>query len=1035
MPDNEPEKPKPASPDGASVSLAPAPPSDDTDFKIVAIGASAGGLEACRQFLRALPADTAMAFILVQHLDPDHRSMMVDLLSAFTPIPVVQAADGMAVERNHFYVIPPGTYLSVTGTTLHLSPPRERHGARLPFDFLLHSLAAGHGARTICVVLSGTGADGSLGLWAVKDKGGLVFVQDPEEAEYAGMPQSAIATGRVDRVLPADAIPEALTMPAPSGASVPDPRDILPPEDGHDWLPEVVELLRTRTPHDFRLYKPGTLLRRIERRMAMAGIGPDNPGQYVTILHNDPAELTLLAKDLLINVTGFFRDAPVFAMLAAKIVPGLIRRHAPDKTVRIWVAGCSTGEEAYSIAMLVREEIAASKLSVKLQIFASDVDPDAIEIAREGVYPLTIEADVSPERIARFFSKEDNTYRISPELRACIVFTVHDILGDPPFSRLDLISCRNLMIYLRPEAQATLVAMFHFALGEGSTLLLGTSETVGAEDDRFEVISKINRIYRHVGRSRPGEFGFIRAAADLARLPGRLDRIAPPSRQTVLAELCRRMVMELYAPAAVLIDRKHECVYSLGPSDRFLRVVPGHPSNDILAMARPSLRIKLRTAIQQASEHKIRVVAEGCRIGDSDPGTFSIAVHPCRGDGEDLFLICFVDDAKPALARDKPNRSRDTPRVIDLEQQLQATHTELQGAIHDLELSGEEQKAIIEEALSVQEEFQSTNEELLTSKEELQSLNEELTALNSQLQETLERQRTVANDLRNVLDSTDVATLFLDRDMNIRFFTPATKVLFGILPDDIGRPLSDLNTLNADSALLDDAIAVLRTLEPVEREIAATGGAWYVRRVLPYRTREDGVEGIVVTFSNITERRRVSDELLAARQRADQANAAKTRFLGAASHDLRQPLQTMTLLQGLLARAADSPKAKNLVARLDETLVAMSGMLNTLLDINQIESGTVTAEPVAVPVDGLLRMLHGEFHLHAQAKGVDLRLVHSGLTIVSDPRLLEQMLRNLLSNALKYTARGKILMGCRRHGSTLRIEIWDTGIGIPDSEQ
>jgi two-component system CheB/CheR fusion protein len=1035
MPDSQPDRAKAAPQGSGRRSLARGPPARRADFPVVGIGASAGGLDACRKFLAALPPDSGMAFILIQHLDPTHESMMVELLAGSTPMTVMQAAEGIPVERDHLYIIPPGTYLSVIDGALRLSQPQARHGARLPFDFLLHSLAAGCGSRTICVVLSGTGADGSLGLRAVKEKGGLVIAQDPDEAEYSGMPRNAIATGGVDLVLSVGRIPEALTQRDRSATRASTRDGLLDQDTISDWLPEIIDLLRARTAHDFTLYKPGTLQRRIERRMAMAGVDIRDSDRYIKILRSDPGELNLLAKDLLINVTSFFRDPPVFDLLAAKIIPELVRSHAPDKPMRIWIAGCSTGEETYSLAMLFREEISAANLGIKLQVFASDVDPDAIATAREGLYPASIEADVSAERIARFFSKEESNYRVSPEVRAAVVFTVQDVLADPPFSRLDFVSCRNLLIYLRPEAQAKVVALFHFALCEGGILLLGTSETIGADDGKFEVISKTNRIYRHIGRSRLGEFGFIRGTGDGVRVPARPGQSAPPSRQAALAELCRRMVMETYAPAAVLINRKHECLYSLGPTDRFLRVVPGHPSHDLLAMARQGVRTKLRSAIQQAGQENARIVIAGGRTSeDGHAGTFSIAVQPFRNENEELLLICFVDDPKTKPTGDKPSTSRDIPRIAELEQELEATRTELQGAIHNLEISGEEQKAINEEALSVQEEYQSTNEELLTSKEELQSLNEELTALNSQLQETLERQRTTSNDLQNVLYSTDVATLFLDKSLNIRFFTPATKALFSILPGDIGRPLSDLNSLAADGNLTADARMVLRTLEPTEREIESGGGACYIRRVLPYRTQDDGVEGVVITFADITERRHVADELGVAKRQADLANAAKSRFLAAASHDLRQPLQTLALVQGLLAKNVESEKAKKLVSRLDETLGAMSGMLNALLDINQIEAGTVHAETIDFPVDGLLAQMREEFTYHAQAKGLTLRVVPCGLSISSDPRLLEQMIRNLLSNALKYTKRGKVLLGCRRHKGMLNLEVWDTGIGIPDTE-
>jgi two-component system CheB/CheR fusion protein len=412
-----------------------------------------------------------------------------------------------------------------------------------------------------------------------------------------------------------------------------------PQDAAQDWLPQIIDLMRAKTAHDFRLYKPGTLQRRIERRMAMAAIETDDMDRYLKTLHSNARELDLLAKDLLINVTSFFRDPKVFDLLAEKIVPDLVRSHAPDQPLRIWIAGCSTGEETYSLAMLFREQITAAKRNIRLQVFASDVDPDAVASAREGLYPETIEAEVSPERLGRFFTKEAQGYRVVPELRAVVVFTVQDVLADPPFSRLDLVSCRNLLIYLLPEAQAKVISLFHFALREGGVLLLGSSETVINADGRFETISKPERIYRHIGRSRPGELGFSLSAGDGLRLPAHAGQDHAPSRQTTLAELCRRLVIECYAPAAVLISSKHECLYYLGPTDRYLHLPAGHPTRDLLAMARPNIRIRLRSAIQRATQENLRIVVDGGRANEG-ASAFSIAVHPVISEGEHLLLVC-----------------------------------------------------------------------------------------------------------------------------------------------------------------------------------------------------------------------------------------------------------------------------------------------------------------------------------------------------------------------------------------------------------
>jgi two-component system CheB/CheR fusion protein len=1005
------------------------------DYPVVAIGASAGGLDAYRKLLAALPAGTGMAYILVQHLDPNHESMMVELLSGSTSMHVLQAIDGMRIERDHVYIIPPAVYLSVGNGALRLTQPKARHGARLPFDYLLHALAEDYGKRAVCVVLSGTGADGSLGLKSVKQKGGLVIAEDPADAGYDGMPKSAIETGGVDLVLAIENIPAALVNYARQIAPGHGRSGSQPKDEVRDRQAEIIELLRSKTSHNFTLYKPGTLQRRIERRMTMTVGASGTFDRYLELLRTDDNELDLLAKDLLINVTNFFRDPKVFDLLAQKIVPGLIRDHPQDRPLRIWVAGCSSGEETYSLAILFHECAEAAKREIKLQIFASDIDPDAVASAREALYPEAITADVSPERLARYFLKEGRHYRISPELRAAVVFTVQDVLADPPFSRLDMVSCRNLLIYLSPDAQKRAISRFHFALRDGGILLLGTSETIGGDNIHFEIVSKLERVYRHVGRSLPGDLDIALSTSDGGRIPERPRQVQAPSRQVAIAELCRRLVMEAYAPAAVLINEKLECLYSTGSVDRYLRLAPGFPTHDLLAMARADMRPKLRAAILRAGQENARVVVAGGPANDKpDAPWFDIAVQPVLSDGAKLLLICFVDEPADRRRQVAPVSAGDVSRVAELEFELQAVKKELEGAIRNLELSSEEQSAINEEALSVNEEFQSTNEELLASKEELQSLNEELTALNTQLHETLELQRTTSDDLQNVLFSTNVATLFLDTDLNIRFFTPATKLLFSVLPGDIGRPLADLSSLAADGALLNDARTVLRSYEPIEREIEARSGAWYVRRILPYRTKDDAVEGVIITFVDSTERRRIAEALQAAKALAEQANVAKSRFLAVASHDLRQPLQTLALLQGQLAKTVEGPKAQKLVARLDETLTAISGMLNTLLDINQIDAGTVHAEPAVFPIDDLFERLRDEFAYHAQAKGLSLRVVPCSLSVHTDPRLLEQMIRNLLSNAMKFTPRGKVLLGCRRRDGKLSIEIWDTGIGIPDEE-
>jgi two-component system, chemotaxis family, CheB/CheR fusion protein len=997
---------------------------------IVAIGASAGGLEAASALFDKVPPKTGMAFILVQHLDPTHKSLLVDLLAEHTAMAVVEATDSSALLPDQIHVIPPGRYLSVHTGTIKLTPRQSDHGARLPFDFLLSSLAEEDGRRTIAVILSGTGADGSNGIAALKVRNGHVIAQDPQEAEYGGMPRSAIDTGLVDQVCRVHDIPPALAVRAELIANRASPDTSKEPAASTS-LTEIIAYLKDETAHDFRHYKPGTLERRLDRRMALLSMKRGDFAAYLELLRGQPKERNLLAKDLLINVTSFFRDGPVFQALTATIIPDIVKQLPDGQPLRIWVAGCSTGEEAYSIAIICHEAIERSGRDVRLQVFASDVDPDAIAIAREGLYPAEIAADVAADRLRLFFTKDETAFRVSPILRADVVFTVQDVMTDPPFSRIDLVSCRNLLIYLNPEAQAKVIALFHFALHENGILVLGSAETVGNAADRFEVVSKSERIYRHISRSRIGDAGFPLSFAAAPPVLHDAEEGPAASRNSTLADLCLSAVLARHAPAAILINSKRQCLYSMGPTERYLRMGQGYATLDLLALAPPALRTKLLLGIEQIDTATPYVAIGRTRLTHDGAGIWcSITIEALDEGQGDLLLVCFVEEPGEIVSAATIPNGGDTARVAELEHELESTQAELQAAIHFQETSNQEQKAINEEALSVNEEFQSTNEELLTSKEELQSLNEELTALNNQLQETLERQRLTSDDLKNVLFSTDVGTLFLDMDLKIRFYTPAIKSLLNIIPGDMGRPLADLKPIADDLALATDAQLVLSDEAAIEREVCAPDGAWFMRRIFPYRAHDNRIEGVVITFSDITDRKLAAEALEAAQLASERANLAKSRFLAAASHDLRQPLQSLALLQELLVQCVAGEKPQKLLARQQQTLGAMSSMLNALLDINQIEAGVVEAKPVAFSLNAMLDGLRNEFTYLAQTRSLALHIVPTSAIVESDPAMLEQILRNLLGNAIKYTKSGKILLGCRRRGQALRIEVWDSGIGI-----
>ena len=782
-------------------------------FPIVGIGASAGGLDAFKAFLAALPPDTGMAFVLIQHLDPLHASLMAGLLSSHTTMPVTPAAEGIAIEPNHIYLIPPGVSLAVAKGKLHLSKPAERHGARMAFDFFLQSLAEDCGERAICVVLSGTGTDGTEGLKAVKTRGGFVIVQDPSEAAFDGMPKSAIQTGEADLTLPVAGIPGALITQASAIGVRSSGVKSAANAELEGWFPEILNLVRRKTHQDFSLYKTGTLGRRIERRMAMAGIA--DAAHYVERLQSDAAELDSLGHDLLINVTEFFRDAAAFEALAASVIPDMVAHQPLDRPLRIWVPGCSTGEEVYSLTILFQEAVEASKRNIKLQVFASDVDAHSVAFARAGLYVPETSAQVSEKRLARFFLKEVDGYRVVRDLREAVVFTVQDLLADPPFSRVDLISCRNVLIYLQPSAQDQILSLFHFALRGGGVLFLGRSETAGRFQTHFEPIDKKQRIYRHLAAGQAGEGSFRARGEAIGRLaPAIGQALKRKVPQVNLEDLASKLLLQAFAPPSVLIDKKYETLFYTGAIDRYLQVAPGEANRNILVMAREGLRPKLRAALEGARE-----TGEACwKTGGQvrrEGKNFGVKIGVQPASANDMFLVSFIEEGEPAArASEAIAPAEDSSRIVQLEQELDATRKELNAVIRDLEASNEDLRAVNDEALSINEEFQSTNEELETSKEELQALNEELTALNAQLQETLEQQRATSADLENILKSSDVATLFLDSALKIRFFTPAAKAFFGVSAVDIGRPVADLAQRFHDEGLLKEARAVLSNFAP-----------------------------------------------------------------------------------------------------------------------------------------------------------------------------------------------------------------------------
>jgi len=843
---------------GALACSAPDSPADTADadsaidFPVVAIGASAGALEALKKFFKAMPMQSGMAFVVIVHLDPEHVSHLPELLGHYTGMGVAQALDGERVAADHVYLIPPNTLLSLENGCLRLEAAVARPRIPMPIDHFLRSLAENQQERAVAILLSGTGSDGTLGLKEVKAVGGLVMAQQPDTAEYGGMPRSAIATGMVDVVSPVEAMPKALLDyvehtelrgdPQPATA---DPQ----PEQLH----ELLALLRLRGGYDFRCYKKAMLLRRVRRRMGLNQIA--TLADYCRHLRDSPTELKSLAQDLLISVTAFFREPQAWEVLAAEVVPALVAAKPQDAAIRVWVAGCATGEEAYSIGMLFLERMDAHPRNGKIQVFATDIDKPALETARAGLYPESIAASFPPQRLARFFSKTDAGYQVKKDLREIVTFAPQNLVTDAPFSHLDLVSCRNLLIYLEPELQQKVIGLFHFSLNPGGYLFLGKSETIGQQRGLFDLVSKPWRIYRRNEAARPGRVDLPLMAGYRADTPEPWPKQHPRPAAGGYGAWVGNLLLQRYAPATVLVNRDYQVLYFFGQTDDYLAQPAGDPTDDLLALAREGLRLKLRTGIHQAlgESREVAVLAEVARGGESWPAQVTVTpVDDPRQGGAGLCLVSFRPAEPECAQAPAPCALEDADAMNHLERELARVKHELESAIQDLEASNEELKVSNEEALSMNEELQSTNEELETSKEEMQSLNEELTTVNTQLEEKIVELESNNNDLGNLLASTHLATLFLDRRFHIKRFTPACTRLFNLIPSDINRPITDIAGQCADAGMIAEARRVLDTLEPSQQEVSTTDGEWYLRRVLPYRTQDDHIEGVVVTFADIT---------------------------------------------------------------------------------------------------------------------------------------------------------------------------------------
>jgi two-component system, chemotaxis family, CheB/CheR fusion protein len=863
----------PRSPETKSIGANPA------RFPVVGLGASAGGLAALQLFFQHAEPASGMAYVVVTHQTPGRASLLPELLAKSTPLPVVTASDRMRLEPNHVYVAAPGCCLEAVDEHLRLSAI-DTTKPLLPIDHFFRSLARNEGDHGIGIVLSGNGSDGTVGIAELKGASGMTMAQDPQTAQYAGMPSSAIATQLVDYVLPPEDMPEQLlryvrekNRPA---------LHLLDADDGgsSSALQRILRTLRARNGNDFSSYKKSTIRRRIERRMHVHGIS--DPQQYAKFLEQTPFEADALFKELLISVTSFFRDPPAFEALEHELA-ALIEHKNDDAPLRAWVAGCATGEEAYSVAIVMREQLERARKDFKIQVFATDLDQQAVDIARSGRYPDGIAADVSAARLQRFFTREDGGYRVNKDLRELIVFAVQNVIKDPPFTKLDVVTCRNLLIYLESDLQKRVLALLAYALQPGGLLLLGTSESVTGFEDRLTTLDKRWKLAQRKHGARQ-----VHVPELPANLPAIIDHHPPPfairetKRGAGVAPLAEKMLLAQFVPPTIVVSDRGDMIYAYGRLGEFFEPAAGEPTHNAFHMAREGLRNELPAIVRRAAasdgpvlrralhvktnggHSRINVGARKLSEPEALRGAILVSFEPDRdgrGAVEDATAI-----AAPPRRRGRASRRDTIQGLAALEDELQRTRETLQGTVEEFETSNEELKSTNEELQSTNEELQSANEELETSREEMQSLNEELHTVNAELEERNRALLEAADDMQNLLNSTDVATVFLDGNLAIRRFTTPAKKVFSLIDTDVGRPISDLATNLAYESLFEDARGVLDSLAFREREVQTKSGAWRQMRIMPYRTHENAIDGLVLTFVDI-------DRLKRAEQVADAARA------------------------------------------------------------------------------------------------------------------------------------------------------------------
>jgi two-component system CheB/CheR fusion protein len=1001
----------------------------------VGVGASAGGLDAFTQLLKHLPADTGMAFVLIQHLDPGHTSFLREALAKSTEMPVSQAEDGTRVEPNHVYVIPPRADIAILGGRLTLTArPQDSRASHLPVDFFLRALAAERGSHAIGVILSGTASDGTDGLKAIKAEDGITFAQDPKSAKFPGMPRSAIDAGVVDYCLAIPQLAEELVRLSrhPYVAA----RQLSPPKHDDTIIDKILAVVRSGVGVNFSEYKAPTLHRRLARRMALRRV--EDLDKYLTILRAEPDEVRALYEDVLIHVTSFFRDPEVFDVLKTVVLPEILK-HKPDGApIRVWVAGCSTGEEVYSVAIALLEFLGESTRPI--QIFGSDVSENAIEKARAGLYPDSAIHDMSDERRRRFFTKVDGGNRVIKSLRDMCVFVEHDLARDPPFAKLDLVSCRNVLIYFDQALQKRVLPTFHYALSQPGYLLLGRTESISGFGELFSPVDASNKIFARTAF--PSTLRFARRSE--VQPAGRPSSEHPPSVHRRAGDLTKhldRLLLARYAPPGVVVNSKMDILQFRGLTGSYLQPAPGEPQNNIIKMARGGLLSTLRATIAQARKQMAPIRTEGVEVDQNGyTRTCDVVVVPFTelpDTKEHLYIVLFEEGAAVAgkqTPRPTSTRRHRDPRVAKLEHELAETKDYLSSLVAEQGRTNDELGTVNEELVSGNEELQSMNEELETAKEELQSTNEELTTVNDELHHRNQEMAQVNSDLVNVLGTVDIPILILDMERRIRRYTPNARSILNVLPTDVGRPLDDIK-LNIAVVDLDRQIAeVIDTMAVRETEVRDHGGRWYRMQIRPYRTTDNRIDGAILSLVDIDALKHHISEAQQARLEAERANRAKDQFLATLSHELRTPLATMLMHAELLRQGGmDDSKLRRAGEAIERGTRMQVQLIEDLLDVSRIVAGKLKLDLAPVHLGAVVRTTVDSVSALAQRKSIDIQVVldDSIGPVSGDAVRLQQIVSNLLTNAIKFTPdRGHVSVVLDQVDGQARLRVSDTGVGI-----